>query len=351
MNKLTFLALLLLATTFSFAEESFAGAAYDEDSFAVEASLAEERFAAEKSFYEERFVEKVISSSGLVFLDKHVEKMTVKELRDRYEGKYDIDWGKVAAKFGAGAAIIVITGTVSVVAGATGAEPVAAIAFASCKGAAIGAISGAVVGGGLGGLIEALKSGNLSTAQKGAIESAADGFMWGAAIGALTGGWGAFKAKSWEVVEQGVRNPKAIPKGSFKVSGYVDNGATYVGDDLHRIRNFSVKDLKLTNGNPRNSIEPKIGKELKCGVGGHLLANRFGGTGGYENLVSMSKSANKAFSELENTWAQALKEGKKVSVSGDIRYIGSSRIPTEFIIRYIINGKSYTPAPIPNLCP
>lgn len=351
MKNLTFLALFLLATTFSFAEESFAGAAYDVDSFAVEASLAEERFAAEKSFDEERFVEKVISSSGLVFLDKHVEKMTVKELRDRYEGKYDIDWVKVAAKFGAGAAIIVITGTVSVVAGATGAEPVAAIAFASCKGAAIGAISGAVVGGGLGGLIEALKSGNLSTAQKGAIESAADGFMWGAAIGAVTGGWGAFKAKSWDVVEQGVRNPEAIPKGNFKVSAYVDNGATYVGDDLHRVKYFSAKNLKLTNGNPRNSIEPKIGKELKCGVGGHLLANRFGGTGGYENLVSMSKSANKAFSELENTWAQALKEGKKVSVSGDIRYIGSSRIPTEFIIRYIINGKTYTPAPIPNLCP
>ena len=62
MKNLTFLALFLLATTFSFAEESFAVAAYDEDSFAVEASLAEERFAAEKSFDEERFVEKVISS-------------------------------------------------------------------------------------------------------------------------------------------------------------------------------------------------------------------------------------------------------------------------------------------------
>ena len=344
MNKLSFLALFLLTTTFSFAEETFAEVTY------AETTYAEETFA-EITYAEMTFAEEVISSSGLDLRDKHIEKMSVQELRDRYEGKYDIDWGKVAAKFGVGAAIIVITGTVSIVAGATGAEPVAAIAFASCKGAAIGAISGAVVGGGLGGLIEALKSGNLSAAQKGAIESAADGFMWGAAIGAVTGGWGAFKAKSWDVVEQGVRNPEAIPKGNFKVSAYVDNGATYVGDDLHRVKYFSVKNLKLTNGNPRNSIEPKIGKELKCGVGGHLLANRFGGTGGYENLVSMSKSANKAFSELENTWAQALKEGKKVSVSGDIRYIGSSRIPTEFIIRYIINGKTYTPAPIPNLCP
>ena len=186
-SKLTFLFLFLLTTTFSFAEETFAEVTY------AETTYAEETFA-EITYAEMTFAEKVISSSGLVFLDKHVEKMTVKELRDRYEGKYDIDWVKVAAKFAAGTAIIVITGTISVVAGATGAEPVAAIAFASCKGAAIGAISGAVVGGGLGGLIEALKSGNLYAAQKGAIESAADGFMWGAAIGAVTDGWGKFKS-------------------------------------------------------------------------------------------------------------------------------------------------------------
>ena len=339
MKKLSILALFLLTTTFSFAEESFAEITYAEESF------------AEITYAEESFAEEVVSSSGLDFGDKRVEKMMVADLKGRYEGKYDIDWGTVIAKFGTGTAIIVITGTVSVVAGAAGAEPVAAIAFASCKGAAIGAISGAVVGGGLGGLIEALKSGNFSAVKKGMIESAADGFMWGAAIGAITGGWGAFKAKSWEVVEQGIRNPETIPKGNFKVNGYVDNGAIYVGDELHRIKKFSVKDLKLTNGNPRNSIEPKIGKEMKCGVGGHLLANRFGGTGGYENLVPMSKSANKAFSELENIWAQALKEGKKVSVSGDVRYIGSSRVPAEFIVKYIIDGKTYPPVPILNQCP
>ena len=187
MNKLAFLALLLFATAFSFAEETFAEVTY------AETTYAEETFA-EITYAEMTFADEVISSSGLDLRDKHIEKMSVQELRDRYEGKYDIDWGKVAAKFGVGAAIIVITGTVSVVAGAAGAEPVAAIAFASCKGAAIGAISGAVVGGGLGCLIEALKSGNLSAAQKGAIESAADGFMWGAAIGAVTGGWDKFKS-------------------------------------------------------------------------------------------------------------------------------------------------------------
>ena len=208
--KPVFFVLILFATTFSFAEELFASEkSFDEEIFAAEKSFDEEIFAAEKSFDEEifaaakSFAEEVVSSSGLDFRDKHVEIMTVNELRNRYEGKYDIDWGMVAAKFGTGAAIIAITGTIGVVAGAAGAAPVAAIAFASCEGAAIGAISGAVVGGGLGGFIELLKSGNLSAAQKGAIESAADGFMWGAAIGAITGGWGKFKSVKSENISKG----------------------------------------------------------------------------------------------------------------------------------------------------
>lgn len=343
MKILKLLALFLLAT-YSFAEETFAEITYAETAFA-------EKSYAEITYAEKTFAEEVISSSGLDFHDKHIEKLTVEELKARYEDKYSIDWGTVAAKFGVGSAIIVITGTVGVVAGAVGAEPVAVIAFASCKGAVTGAISGAVVGGTLGRLIEGFENGSLEAAKKGAIEGAADGFMWGAAIGAVTGGWGALKAKSWKVVDQGIRSPEAIPKGNFKVKGYVDNEAFYVGDDLHRIKSFSVRDLKLTKANPRNSIEPKIGSEMKCGVGGHLLANRFGGTGGYENLVPMSTSANKAFSELENIWAKALKEGKKVSVSGRVQYADNSRIPTKFFIEYFIDGIRTVSAPIPNYCP
>ncbi|WP_290731740.1 MULTISPECIES: DNA/RNA non-specific endonuclease [unclassified Fibrobacter] len=360
MNKLAFLALLLFATAFSFAEETFAEVTY------AETTYAEETFA-EITYAEMTFAEEVISSSGLNLRDKHIEKMSVQELRDRYEGKYDIDWGKVAAKFGVGAAIIVITGTVSVVAGATGAEPVAAIAFASCKGAAIGAISGAVVGGGLGGLIEALKSGNLSAAQKGAIESAADGFMWGAAIGAVTGGVGKAKsvkknpskAKAEPVMEpkkiaQDIQSPNGIPKNTtYTVDGFVENGAKYTTDQYGRINEFSAI-LRKTNYNPRGSkgVEQKIGHQMKCGVGGHLIGNQFGGTGGYENLVPMSSSVNSGtYKSLENVWAKALKEGKKVLVSGKLLYSGTSFVPTEFIINYIVDGVAQLEKRIPNTCP
>ncbi|MBR6125883.1 HNH endonuclease [Candidatus Saccharibacteria bacterium] len=186
MNKLTFLALLLFATAFSFAEESFAEVTYAETTYAEEVT-------AEITYAEMTFAEEIVSSSGLDFRDKHVEKMTAKELKNRYDGKYSVDWDRVILKFGAGTAIIVVTGTVGIVSAAVGAEPVAAIAFASCEGAAIGAAAG-LVGGGLNGLIEALTSGDISKAQKGAIEGVADGFMWGAAIGAVTGGLGKFKS-------------------------------------------------------------------------------------------------------------------------------------------------------------
>jgi len=194
-NKLLFLALFLLTATFSFAEESFAEITY------AETTYAEETYA-KITYAEITFAEEIISSSGLDFRDKHIEKMTAKELKNRYKGKYSVDWDKVILKFGAGTAIIVVTGTVGVVSAAVGAETVAAIAFASCKGAAIGAAAG-LVGGGLNGVIEALMSGNVSKAQKGAIEGAADGFMWGAAIGAVTGPLGKFESAKSEKIGKG----------------------------------------------------------------------------------------------------------------------------------------------------
>lgn len=360
-NKCLF-ALLLLATTYSFAE-----AAYDEESFAAEASLAEERFAAEKSFDEERFVEKVISSSDLIFLDKHVEKMTVDEMRNRYEGKYNINWNEVFLKFGAGAAIIVITGSVGLVSAAVGAEPVAVIAFASARGAAIGCISGAAIGGGLQGLFELAKSKDREDLIPGIIKGAADGCMWGAAIGAVTAGMGKVKSvnkkpskantepvMSQKKIAQDIQSPDGIPKNTtYSVDGYVENGAKYTTDEYARIRDFSAN-LRKIKDNPRGSkgVEQKIGRQMKCGVGGHLIGNQFGGTGGYENLVPMSSSVNSgAYKTLENKWAKALKDGKKVLVSGKLLYSGASFIPTEFIINYIIDGVAQPEVRIPNTCP
>ena len=262
--------------------------------------------------------------------------------------------------------MIVVTGTVGVVAGAVGVEPVAAIAFASARGAAMGCVSGGAIGSGLNSLIEYVKNGDFARAKKGAIEGMADGCMWGAFIGAATFGVGKVKAikkqpaviKSEPVgaktIGQDVQSANGIPKNAtYTVGGYVDNGARYATDSYGRIKSFSA-DLKLTKANPRGSfgVEQKIGKQMECGVGGHLIGNQFGGTGGHENLVPMSRSVNSsAYKKLENEWARELKKGKSVSVSGDILYSGASSVPTEFVIRYVVDGIAKPAVRIPNVCP
>lgn len=42
---------------------------------------------------------------------------------------------------------------------------------------------------------------------------------------------------------------------------------------------------------------------------------------------------------MENTWADALKEGKDVKVLIDTVYNGNSQRPSKFIVEYIINGE------------
>jgi len=345
MVKCKILTQFALAILFLFAGSSFAGEVIASESFAEE-SFAEETFAAET------FAEEVFSSGHFDNGGRRVETLKVEEMEDRYKGKYDIDWPKVIAQFGVGASVVVVTGTIGVVAGAVGAEPVAAIAFASARGAATGCVSGAAIGGGLQGLIETIKNGDFAAASKGVIEGAAEGCMWGAFIGAATFGWGKFKAV--KTIGQDLQSPKAIPKNTtYRVGGYTDNGTRYVTDEYARIKGFSAN-LRLTKANPRGSkgVEPKIGKQMECGVGGHLVGNQFGGTGGYENLVPMSRSVNSSvYKKLENEWAKELKKGKSVSVTGDILYSGTSSVPTEFVIKYIIDGVVQPTVRIPNACP
>lgn len=144
---------------------------------------------------QQSFVDDMVGSLKHPFDKYNVREMKVDELQRYYGGEYDIDWGKVIAKFGVGATIIVVTGTIGVVAGIAGLEPISAIAFASAKGAAQGCVEGAVIGGGLSVLIDGLMNNDVSSAKKSLIEGAADGCMWGAAIGAVTGGWGKYKIR------------------------------------------------------------------------------------------------------------------------------------------------------------
>ncbi|WP_339148003.1 MULTISPECIES: T7SS effector LXG polymorphic toxin [unclassified Sutcliffiella] len=114
----------------------------------------------------------------------------------------------------------------------------------------------------------------------------------------------------------------------------------YKTDDIGRIKEFNADDLKLTEREfrlPHKSNTP--GKEPGDHAG-HLAGDRFGGSPDLDNLVSQSSSVNLSkYKKLENQWANAIVEGKDVSVNVKINYEGKSLRPSSFDIEYEIDGR------------
>ncbi|MCY8179937.1 DNA/RNA non-specific endonuclease [Bacillus paralicheniformis] len=75
------------------------------------------------------------------------------------------------------------------------------------------------------------------------------------------------------------------------------------------------------------------------GHAGHLAADRFGGSPELDNLVSQSSNVNQSkYKRLENKWAKAISEKKKVAVNVKINYDGNNPRPKSFDIKYSIDG-------------
>ncbi|WP_231038024.1 DNA/RNA non-specific endonuclease [Pectinatus frisingensis] len=76
--------------------------------------------------------------------------------------------------------------------------------------------------------------------------------------------------------------------------------------------------------------------------GGHLIASIFKGSGEIDNLVPMNSTLNRSeYKSLENTWKNALDEGKTVNVKIEPTYNSGSVRPAKFDIEYTIDGKKY----------
>lgn len=120
----------------------------------------------------------------------------------------------------------------------------------------------------------------------------------------------------------------------------------YLTDKLGRIKSVDIKELKLEAGSRNTYAQRMVGgaDRLLSDDGGHLIASQFGGSGELDNLVAMSKKLNRAggkWYNMEQTWVKALREGKKISVNITGKYSGSSERPSEFIVKYVIDGKKY----------
>ncbi len=119
----------------------------------------------------------------------------------------------------------------------------------------------------------------------------------------------------------------------------VDGNKTYQTDSMGPVERVE-SDLSYAK-NDRNTYQQCVAG--KCGVsgdeGGHLIASVFNGPGEKLNLLPMNGNLNKgAWKSMENTWANALKDGKPVNVKIEPIYSGSSVRPDRFNVKYSIDG-------------
>lgn len=169
-----------------------------------------------------------------------------------------------------------------------------------------------------------------------------------AALGAVTGGMDkagkpgpGTAGKNIVVVDSGKKgawnkarnNPE--PNTIYKVDG----NKTYHIDDQGRT-GLAESTLSWSK-NDRNTYQQC--KAGKCGnpgdEGGHLIVSIFNGPGEKLNLVPMDGNLNKgAWKSMENTWANALKDGKQVNVKIEPSYSGSNKRPESFTVTYQIDN-------------
>ncbi len=70
-----------------------------------------------------------------------------------------------------------------------------------------------------------------------------------------------------------------------------------------------------------------------------MIASIFNGPGEGLNLVPMERLVNQSrYKTLENTWKQALLDGKAVDVKIEPVYSGNSKRPDGFKVEYQIDG-------------
>ncbi|QCT22664.1 hypothetical protein FEM41_11495 [Jejubacter calystegiae] len=170
----------------------------------------------------------------------------------------------------------------------------------------------------------------------------------GAAMAAVTGGLGkggkpaaGTAGKNIVIVDSGKKGAwnKALNKPEPNTVYKVDGNKTYNIDAEGRTG--SAEATLAWTKNDRNTYQQC--KAGKCGnsgdEGGHLIASIFNGPGEKINLLPMDGNLNKsAWKQMENTWANALKDGKLVNVKIEPSYTGSNKRPDSFTVTYQIGN-------------
>ncbi len=120
-------------------------------------------------------------------------------------------------------------------------------------------------------------------------------------------------------------------------------GYNYETDDMGRLTNWQADELHLTDRTSRLKHDANTPGKLAGDHAGHLAGDRFGGSPKLDNLVSQDSHVNLSdYKKIENTWADALKEGKNVSTNVSVVYEANSVRPSKFIVDYSIDGELFS---------
>lgn len=160
-----------------------------------------------------------------------------------------------------------------------------------------------------------------------------------AALGAVTGGMRksgtSTVSKNIVVVDSGKKGAwnQAMNKPEPNTVYKVDGNKTFQTDALGRTS--SAEGILVASKSDRNTYQQC--KAGKCGSsgdeGGHLIASIFNGPSEKLNLVPMDGNLNKGvWKQMENTWANALKDGKQVNVKIEPVYTGENKRPDSFSV-------------------
>ena len=116
-----------------------------------------------------------------------------------------------------------------------------------------------------------------------------------------------------------IKDGTHLQKGKLKpniryIAGEYDY--IYETDIKGRICKFETDNLQLTKRKKRLKHDPNTPGKVKGNHAGHLAGDRFGGSPEIDNLVSQTSKNNLSnYKAIENEWAEAIKQNKKVEVS------------------------------------
>lgn len=142
---------------------------------------------------------------------------------------------------------------------------------------------------------------------------------------------------NWDKTANGQLEPKT--------AYLLDNGHTYLTDTNGRVKEVGAE----RNGAKMDRNGYQQGCVGKCGEagdeGGHLIAAALGGAGDRINIVPQASTLNRGdWRAMEREFAQALKEGKTVSMKIEVGYpAGGGERPSVFRVISVINGRAQAP--------